>query len=522
MKKLISILLAIVLVVGIILGVIFMTNSDKEDPTQPTIAPTEEVVPPDTTTESQVESLPESEPEAEPDYPTLSEIDNELQAAEAPVLSWPSNDTFTIVTKGLGFKEIDFAKHVIGDEQNYYDKNGNIVYSPIPSATVHNIQFIENKTRIELSWYSLEYNMEEDWVMYCTKADGVADISGINIDDYDGCYSMNLAETFQEWAEKDFVQFYQYTYYKGIEAWAEVYAYYYPQSGNLYNFVKTYDHIPEVTNSPDVLYKDADATTEYMLDSDFDLNFVDGYPIITSEFGISCEGQVEYYKYRVGMTLSNWAASEFNTSGWILGLNNTICSPDYQYQIPGFDNSITVHSDFLDDGIFEAGASDSYYTSTMTTIMSEPLPSVPVARLIDWQSPLLVDGFAIVGKHNQDVISTYGYQMFNMGEAYEAGENLDIYIKNIQPDMLTDVRLYVLNESELLDNMTIPDGATYVTFEESPNPIEHSRDKMAVAHYNMAEDPNFDAKSSNIFALTYKDKIVYWIQMPTWVSAQAE
>ena len=81
---------------------------------------------------------------------------------------------------------------------------------------------------------------------------------------------------------------------------------------------------------------------------------------------------------------------------------------------------------------------------------------------------------------------------------------------------------YICGLNTKLDNMTIPDGATYVTFEESPNPIEHSRDKMAVAHYNMAEDPNFDAKSSNIFALTYKDKIVYWIQMPTWASAQAE
>lgn len=536
MKKLISILLVIVVIIGIIFGIIFMTQPDKENPEGPTVAPTEEVAPTDETTDTQGNYMPT------PGYPSSSEIDTALQSAQATVFSWTSNETFTMVAKGLGFKELDFTNHVISDGNNYYNKNGQVVDKAVPSATIHSIQFAEEKIRVEFSWYEFEDKYEEDgWVLYCTKADSVADISGLNPDDYDVYDAFDHNKMTGE--SSDFVQVWKYMYIKDDSHMAFVTAFYYPNSNNLYNLVKVYDHIPDTSPQPQLLCKNESVAEDYLLDTDFTLTFIDGYPVITSEFGISIDGQVEYYKYRVGMTLANWAASELNTSGWVVGFDNTICSPDYRYRIYGFDNGITAHSDFLDDGIYVAQESPYDYIEAMIAIMDTPLTSVPVAHLVDWQSPLLVDGFAIEGKHNQGAVSNYGYQMFNMGYAYEAGETLDIYIRNIQPDMLDDIRLYVFKDSvDLLADietagswqshklplpadspmLTIPEGATYVTFEEIPTPNTHNPAKVAVAHYDMTTDPNFNAESANAFVLTYKGKVVYWIHMPVWMSEFVE
>ena len=538
MKKLISILLVIVLVVGLVIGAIFLSNTDKtKDPTQPTIIPTEEFAPPNETTEEQVDHLPT------PGFSAVSDIDIALQEAQAPRISWTNNQNYDLTLAGLGFKEVILSNYIRDDRDIYYNTKGEKVTSPVYAATVYNIQFVDNKVRVEFDWYDVgcHYN-EEGWVLYCAKADEIADISGLNIEDYDGRQEENAADYSEQWKQRtDFVQRMDYVYYKGIESWAQVYAYYYPESGNLYNLVNIYDGIPEKVLSPLVLNV-GDGSEENMLDV-VDLEFIDGYPIVTSEFGISCNGKVEYYKYRVGMTLSNWAASELNTSGWVVGFDNTICSPDYRYQIYGFDNSLTAHSDFLDDHIFEATESTADYVEAMAIIMDTPLTSVPIAHLVDWQSPFLVDGFVIEGKHNPNSVSNNGYQMFNMGYVYEVGETLDIYIKNIQPDMLADVRLYVIKDSiDLLESietigtwqshnlplpsdspmLTIPEDATYLTFEETPNTSLYGQDKWAVTHYDMNADPNFNAESANAFVLTYRGKVVYWIHMPVWMSEFVE
>ena len=172
-------------------------------------------------------------------YTAQSEIDVALRNGDAPVLSFPSNDAYTAVMKGLGFNEVDFTKHIIMDERGYYDKEGNRSSTPIPSATVHNIQFLDDMVRVEFSWYELGDKHEEDgWVLYCTKADSVADISGLNPADYDGCDGFDFNELVGE--KNDFVDYWKYDDIKVFGKRAFVYAYYYPDSGNLYNVVKVY------------------------------------------------------------------------------------------------------------------------------------------------------------------------------------------------------------------------------------------------------------------------------------------
>jgi hypothetical protein len=41
---------------------------------------------------------------------------------------------------------------------------------------------------------------------------------------------------------------------------------------------------------------------------------------------------------------------------------------------------------------------------------------------------------------------------------------------------------------------------------------------VVVARYNMANDPNFSPEGENVYAITYQDKLVYWIHVPEYDS----
>ena len=131
--------------------------------------------------------------------------------------------------------------------------------------------------------------------------------------------------------------------------------------------------------------------------------------------------------------------------------------------------------------------------------------------------------------------------MFDLGGNFIAGENLTIYMNNVDSALLPDIKLYIFKESrELVDligentfgthimplsaedpRLTIPENATCLTFEKAdPNRDEIYRtDKnVVVARYNMANDPNFSPEGENVYAITYQDKLVYWIHVPEYDS----
>lgn len=478
MKKLIALLLPAVMLLSL---TACGGSAEPVETAAPTVAATE---------------APTEPVETEPGiyYPADSEIDSALQDAEAAVLSWPSNDTYTMVLRGLGYKEVDFSKHVIGDERGNYDKEGNISFSPIPSATVHNIQFLDDVVRVELSWYEHEDRCEEDgWVLYCTKADAIADISGINVQDYDGCQAFNFADAFAEWGT-GFVERWDYQYMHPNRI-AMVQAYYYPESGNLYNLVKTYDYFPEMVNGPSVLCRNAEVAEDYLLDSEFELTFVDDYPIVTSEFAIICDDQATTYKYRVGMSLAAWAASELNTDGWVLGPDNMLFSPDHQYWLECTDFQLEQNSgrNFL-----TAIRSTAEHRNALAKSLEA---GTAAAYLVNWQTALLPTNFAVVGNHTEEV----AYGMYDMAYGLDGAETLNLYMRNVHSSVLADVKVYAVKDNP---EMQIPDDSLCLSFVEAEVSGKDARfgQTMAVATCDMAA-------GANAFAITYQDKLVYWIQL---------
>ena len=424
-----------------------------------------------------------------------AEAPTEPVEAEPAVLSWPSNDTYTMVLRGLGYKEVDFSNHVIGNGETYFDKDGNISASPIPSATVHNIQFLGDTVRVEFSWYEFEDRYEEDgWQLYCTKADSVDNISGLNPEDYDVYDAFDHNEMTGE--TSDFVEIWKYMYMKEPDKMAFVTAYYYPDSGNLYNLVKPYDHHPDMSPNPQLLCKNVEVAEDYLLDSEFELTFVDDYPIVTSEFTIICDDQATTYKYRVGMSLAAWAASELNTDGWVLGPDNMLFSPDHQYWLECTDFHLEQNSgrNFL-----TAIRSTAEHKNALAKSLEA---GTAAAYLVDWQTALLPTNFAVVGNHTEEV----AYGMYDMAYGLDGAETLNLYMRNVHPSVLADVKVYAVKDNP---EMQIPDDALCLSFVEAEVSGKDARfgRTMAVATCDMTAD------GANAFAITYQDKLVYWIQL---------
>ena len=429
-----------------------------------------------------------------------AEAPTEPVEAEPTVLSWPSNDTYTMVLRGLGYKEVDFSNHVIGNGETYFDKDGNISASPIPSATVHNIQFLGDTVRVEFSWYEFEDRYEEDgWQLYCTKADSVDNISGLNPEDYDVYDAFDHNEMTGE--TSDFVEIWKYMYMKEPDKMAFVTAYYYPDSGNLYNLVKLYDHHPDMSPNPQLLCKNAEVAEDYLLDSEVELTFVDSYPIATSEFAIICDDQATTYKYRVGMSLAAWAASELNTDGWVLGPDNMLFSPDHQYWLGCSDFSLEMHGydDVEGDGNFFIGIRS---TAEHRNALEQSLEAdTAAAYLVDWQTALLPTNFAVVGNHTEEV----AYGMYDMACGLDGAETLNLYMRNVHPSLLADVKVYAVKDNP---EMQIPEDALVLSFVEAEVSEQDARfgQTMAVATCDMAA-------GANAFAITYQGKLVYWIKL---------
>ena len=505
MKKLIALLLAVVMLLSL---TACGGTAKSVEPTN-AIIPTEEVAPPTETTEEQVDYLPPS------GFSAVSDIDIALQEAQAPRLSWSDNSTYTLVLTGLGFKEVDLNGYIGNSSFDLYDMEGNKVSSPVYAATIHSMQFVDDKVRVELDWYDLEYKYnDEGWVLYCTKADEIADISGLNINDYDGRIESDAAETSEIWRQRaDFVQMINYTYFTPTSRWAEVYAYYYPQSGNLYNLVRTFDCMPERISLPKVMaFLDTDR--EKMLDG-VDLEFVDGYPIVTSEFAIICDDVVKTYKYRVGMSLAAWAASEFNTDGWILGPDDILLSPDHQYWLlcTDWDMQKVRYEDIEGDGTFFIG--NRSMAAHKNAVEKSMETNTVAAYLVNWQTALLPTGFAVVGNQTEEV----GYGMYDMAYGMEGAETVKLYMRNVHPSLLADVKVYAVKDNP---EMQIPNDALCLSFVEAAvsEKDAHSGITMAEATYDMTADPNIIPDGDFAFAITYQDKLVYWIHIPAITAAQ--
>lgn len=162
------------------------------------------------------------------------EIDNILADTES--VTFDSVDDYEEIIRGLGFTEIDLDTHrtlrvdgTLGD----------------PTATAKKLTYADGVFRLELSYYDKNTGESSDgWVLYGTKATEIADISGFDPEDCDFYDVFDFSDAFPEYKEYS-AQYVDYTYYKGIESFAMSAAVFFPETGNLYNLVNSFEKFPE-------------------------------------------------------------------------------------------------------------------------------------------------------------------------------------------------------------------------------------------------------------------------------------
>ena len=467
---------------------------------------------------------------AEPVIFEESPIEQQLKNENAQTLRSEDYQDYLNVLHSMGFVEL---------QVEYYKSTMN---SPNWPSVLREMTYGDDEFRLVLDYENYndqtgESEMVEGWVIYGTKADQIANISGINDADYGYCDEFDWYKEFPE-NDDGYRQWIEYTY--GDPGMAVCRAIYYPESGNLYNIVKVFDSHPMLMTVPRMLLErreDLEGRTAIIKQK----VTVDSYTFEMAEFTLHWGENSETYSYRIGMSLAGWASSELNTGDWVAGFEGGIYSPDYEYAVfSQFSDIADIVDIYNNIYAVKNVPEESLYPSSVELMqwgMGSDFMSLGMAHLINWQTPLLTPGFKIEGQY--EFRNDYG--MFDLGSNFISGETLNIYMKQVDKSLLEDIKLYIFKESPEMVNMVqegtiaihtrpleadspllaIPENATCLSFEPAnPNwdQIGYNDRDVVVARYNMAEDPNFSPVGENVFAITYKDKLVYWIHIPSYDS----
>ncbi len=169
--------------------------------------------------------------------------------------------------------------------------------------------------------------------------------------------------------------------------------------------------------------------------------------------------------------------------------------------------------------------------------------SAPVAHMVNARTPLFSPGFRIVSKEN----GRAAYHSTEMTTDLLLDDIIDIYMNNIDDELIPHIKLYAFPESEefmaTLEGhtifnahptpleqgnpmLTIPENAVCLSFErvadgkeapDSPNPLKPGHENLnegaVYARYVTKDDPNFAKGVNLVFAITFDDELVYWIHM---------
>ena len=460
-----------------------------------------------------------------------SPVEQQLKESTPQTLVSEDYHDFQNVLYQMGFVEF---------QVEYYKPTFNSANWP---SVLRELTYDDDSFRLVLDYENYDDStgkseMIEGWIIYGTKADGIENITGLNPEDYGYYDEMDWYAQFPE-NDEGYRDWVEYTYCDPGMVFC--YAYYYPETGNLYNVVKIFDEMPEGSLTfPRMLleHKEDEQGRNTLVKETVE---VDGYTMEMAEFTLHWGENSKTYRFRVGMSLADWAASELNTDGWINGFEGGVYSPDYQYvlyhQVPDIETNLDLRNNLY---AVENAPEVSMRASSVELMewgMGSGVIHTATAHLVNWQTPLLSHGFKIKGQYE----GRSDYYMFDLGGNFIAGENLTIYMNNVDSSLLPDIKLYVFKESrELVDwigentfgshiiplsaedpMLTIPENATCLTFEKAdPNRDElYNMDKnVVVARYNMASDPNFSPEGENVYAITYQDKLVYWIHVPEYDS----
>lgn len=480
------------------------------------------------------ETTPDTEPAVTEAVVSPSPIEEALKSEDTQVVNLAKLDDYEAFIRSMGFGEFraDYWRPTADSEV---------------AITLKDLTFNGEVFKLEFDytgWDAATDGTYEDngWILYGTKSDGPKNISEYNDENMPNVDILDMNELFPD--TSDYRHVVDYTLFdvqdEVMTDVVVVSAVYYPATGNLYNLVKVYGELPESYAAPRVLFEDEEDVSIFGVKNS-ELEIVDGYPVEMAEFTINYGDKTETYKYRVGMSLSNWAASELNTGDWVNGYANGVFSPEYDYVIYGADNDMRY---LMDDAVITA--LETNYEATGMIVTPEHMYSIlhdnirtptGIAHLVDYKTPLLTNGFRVVGKYD----GSSDYQMFDIGSVYSASESLEIYMNNIDDSLIPDIKVYALKEPmELIDmlaegggysshihpfaaddeKLTIPETAYCMTVERVPEANENApvKTNAVVATYDMSADPNFDPHNENVFAVTYQGKLVYWIHMPIFAS----
>ena len=508
---------------------------------------------------------------ATPTQPTADELTEELTEEPTAVPTEDPN-AYTAYTLGAdesyvdvvwdrGFYEVDMNACV--EEAEFYGATGG---QAIPLS----LELSQNGFRMEVDYTGFDY-VTSQIIPYGTveligmKAEGPADISGINPDEYR--YADNSDFVDLNGVVSDFGSFADgyllndiYCYYnidpKGsLSDLVYVIASYYVTTGNLYNTVYRVPNGVNDRGEPFLLaHIDSQNYSSPFYPEVQTLTYGD-FTFEMSQFAIQCGGDRYIYDYRPGMSLSDWACSELNTDGWFPWYVDTVLSPDRKYIASTgylsmdecFGEGAVLKAEEFDgklDHTHDIEYSDEEMKSEEMEVSTRGNINIIVAHMVNARTPLCTPGFRILGK--QDGRAAYhSVEIANVG--YMQDDILDIYMNGIADELIPHIKLYAFPESEeFMDSLgeslvfnihptplergnpmlTIPEDAVCLTFQRVPDgkeapgnanpyrPGHENLNKDAVfARYVTKDDPNFGEDVNLVFAITFDDELVYWIHM---------
>lgn len=163
------------------------------------------------------------------------------------------------------------------------------------------------------------------------KSEGLADISGINPEDYQGHVNTGEVSLVDDVCLSDDYLYFNFDANGDMCDIVFIKATYYVLTDNLYNIIY---HVPNGVNEhghpvllyrvyPNVPHSPFHPTVQTLTYGDFTFEM--------SQFAIQCGEERYVYNYRPGMSFSDWACSELNVDGWIPWYGDTVLSPDRAY-----------------------------------------------------------------------------------------------------------------------------------------------------------------------------------------------
>ena len=288
-------------------------------------------VPTEAYTEAQTEDLTELPEETVPEPEFIGIAEQLLQSEDTVTVSFDTTSEYEKAIRELGYTEFVL---------NYYADVSFTELACKPLRLTYNdkairLEFSYTDTLYDTAYGALapleEFTLYDGWVMYGTKADAAMNITSLEFSDYEWWHSVDLMD--RPWIPDatralDFCpQIIQTDCYDddlqmNFTAWAFHSICYYPDTGNLYNFVNVAQSMDRICcNTPRILQEWDEALMEVWDARDLPcFTFVpcrlDGENNIvpSNSRHIYLVNTEAYFEY--GMTLKEWTESVYNFDGW--------------------------------------------------------------------------------------------------------------------------------------------------------------------------------------------------------------